>query len=70
MNITEPAVSSAVRRIEQLEEQLSTNEVFRVRGLCHGSVLRTLMSQGCIVDKSCKFQWTMATVRIGYIAVD
>lgn len=30
MNIAEPAVSSAVRRIEQLEQQLSTNEVFRV----------------------------------------
>lgn len=34
MNIAEPAVSSAVRRIEQLEQQLSTNEVFRV---CSGS---------------------------------
>lgn len=33
MNIAEPAVSSAVRRIEQLEQQLSTNEVFRVCGL-------------------------------------
>lgn len=29
MNIAEPAVNSAVRRIEQLEQQLSTNEVFK-----------------------------------------
>jgi len=31
MRITEPAISSAVQRIEQLEKQLSTNEVFKVR---------------------------------------
>ncbi len=31
MRITEPAISSAVQRIEQLEQQLSTNEVFKVR---------------------------------------
>ena len=31
MKITEPAISSAVQRIEQLEKQLSTNEVFKVR---------------------------------------
>lgn len=30
MNINEPAVSSAVRRIEELEKQLATNEVFKV----------------------------------------
>lgn len=30
MNISEPAVSSAVRRIEDLEKQLAQNEVFKV----------------------------------------
>lgn len=48
MNIADAAVSSAVRRIEQLEQQLSTNEVFKVCGLqhmwlFHGSV--------CILDE-------------------
>ena len=39
MNIAEAAVSSAVRRIEQLEQQLSTNEVFRVRGAQHSCIV-------------------------------
>ena len=30
MNIVEPAVNSAVRRIEQLEKELAVNEVFKV----------------------------------------
>ena len=30
MNISEPAVGSAVRRIEELEKQLAKNEVFKV----------------------------------------
>ena len=30
MSIDEPAVGSAVRRIEELEKQLATNEVFKV----------------------------------------
>ena len=34
MNITEPAISTAVRRIEELEKQLSTNEVFKVCLCC------------------------------------
>lgn len=41
MNIAEPAVNNAVRRIEQLEQQLSTNEVFKVGSLLgyHSSCL-------------------------------
>ena len=35
MNIAEAAVNSAVRRIEELEKQLATNEVFKV-GYCGG----------------------------------
>ena len=31
MSIVEPAVTSAVRRIEELEKQLAGNEVFKVR---------------------------------------
>ena len=30
MNIQEPAVGSAVRRIQELEAQLATNDVFKV----------------------------------------
>lgn len=51
MNIAEPAVNSAVRRIEQLEQQLAANEVFKVNCLCQSNAwcpLRYCSKQGCL----------------------
>ena len=57
MNIAEPAVNSAVRRIEQLEQLLSTNEVFKVGYLLGCLLMRSSevgYLLGCLLMRSSK----------------